>query len=190
MHAKTLKEQGFYVYEHVLGLCDPIFAYDIVCLYAIFEHIPNVQEFLAELKRWIHPGSLIFVEMPNLQEPLVSYYDVPNYRDFFYRDYHLYYFSAKSLQKLLGKHGYECETWPIQVASLTNHFHWMHHGNKQGSTNDMVNVSLPAPLRNEVTPKGSGFSTLLDRVDDYYRALLQREGVGDILMCKAWLSDE
>jgi SAM-dependent methyltransferase len=189
-YVASLREQGFHVWDDVLKNLTPPFQYDIVCMYAVLEHIPHVQGFLQELKRWIHRDSLIFIELPNLQEPLVRYYDIPSYRNFFYREYHLYTFSEKSLRLLLEKAGYACETWPIQVASLTNHFHWMYMGHGQGSTNDMVNVTLPKPYLNRDTLAGRDFHEILDGVDDYYRQQLEQNGIGDILACKTWLSGD
>ena len=185
-HIKVLRDMGFHVWDDVLTNIEPTIQYDVVCMYALIEHIPKVGEFLVHLRRWLSNEAIVFIETPNLMDPLVCFYDVPAYRDFFYRAYHLYTFSDRALRLLLCKTGYECETWPIQVASITNHFHWLHTGTKQRSMNDMVNVVLPRPLRRRQIPSGEDFYALLDALDDSYREMLEQAGIGDILMSKAW----
>lgn len=145
VHAASLRQMGYQVWDRDLTELEPPAPYDVVCMYAVLEHIPNAVDFLRHLRSWLHEGSVVFIETPNLMEPLVSFYDVPAYRDFFYREYHLYNFTAVPPQALLAEAGFACRSWPVQVASLTNHFHWLHTGTKQASMNEMVNVSLPRP---------------------------------------------
>jgi hypothetical protein len=54
----------------------------------------------------------------------------------------------------------------------------------------MVNVTLPKPYLNRDTPTGRDFHKILDAVDDFYRQQLEQNGIGDILVCKAWLSGD
>ena len=182
VHASSLREQGFHVIDKDLAGIEPATQYDVVCMFAVLEHIPHVVGYMQMLKKWLHKDSVVIIETPNRMEPLVSFYDVPEYRNFFYREYHLYNFNEASLQALLAKAGFNSKTCPLQVASLTNHFHWLHTGTKQSSMNDMVNVVLPRPLLHSTTPSGQDFHALLDSLDDHYRKLLQEVGVGDILL--------
>lgn len=80
--------------------------FDAITLYHVLEHIPELNPLLSELRRVLKPqtGTLV-IEVPNgeglqsrLQKaewPYVHPYD------------HLYYFSARSLPKLLRKHGFQ-----------------------------------------------------------------------------------
>lgn len=185
LHIDLLRNKGYFVYDKPLTDLEPKSPYDIVCLYAVLEHVPKIKHFLEHLKNWIHQETILFFEMPNAMEPLLRFYDVPEYRNFFYREYHLYTFSESTIQLLFNELGFECKLWPLQVASITNHFHWLHEGKGQQSMNDMVNVTLPKKLINEETPKGDDFLSLLDKVDDFYRKTLENSGVGDILLCQA-----
>lgn len=187
-HVNNLRKEGFKIWDCLLHEMTPEGPYDIICMFALLEHVPKVMKFLNDLKsRFTHEKTQIFIEVPNLLDPLTSCYDVPEYRDFFYREYHLYYFTEKSLSKLLNKVGFNYETEPLLQASITNHFHWMHQGKGQATTTDMSNVVLPRVALMDKTPAGSGFMHILDKVDDLYREFLLKEGIGDLLACRAWL---
>ncbi|MBW2004221.1 MAG: class I SAM-dependent methyltransferase [Deltaproteobacteria bacterium] len=187
-HVNNLRKEGVKIWDCFLHEMTPEGPYDIICLFALLEHVPKVMKFLNDLKsRFTHEKTQIFIEVPNLLDPLTSCYDVREYRDFFYREYHLYYFSEKSLNKLINKAGFNCQTEPLLQASLTNHFHWMHEGKGQATTTDMSNVVLPRAALMDKTPAGNAFMDILDKVDDFYRELLLKEGIGDLLACRAWL---
>jgi 2-polyprenyl-3-methyl-5-hydroxy-6-metoxy-1,4-benzoquinol methylase len=185
---ELLGKQGIPVWDKPIQECEPVRPYDIIVMHALLEHIPRISDFLEDLKRFMHDGSMIFFSVPHGLDPLTSYFDVPNYRDHFYREYHFYYFTEKSMGKLLENAGFECELSPHVVASLTNHFHWMHKEKGQSGTAEFTNVILPKPLRREQTPSGRLFSEILDEVDDLYREKLQQAGVGDELYGRMWLA--
>ena len=124
-HVQTLRDQGFPVFDNPLEALQPDSPYDVVCMFALLEHLPKVNEFLIHLKRFLHSRSLVFIEVPDLLDPLCTYFDVSEYREFYYREYHLYYFTERSLQRLLEKAGFHCEFQHLMQASLTNHFHWL-----------------------------------------------------------------
>ena len=184
---KELRRAGIPVWDKPLQECRPDEPFDIVIMHALLEHIPRVVDFLEDLKRFIRPGSMVFIAVPHGLDPIASFYDVPAYRDFFFREYHLYYFTEKSLQKLLTKAGFECVFTPHQAASITNHFHWIHMAKGQSGSADYTSVKLSSPLLREVTPGGRKFTDILADVDDFYRLKLQEAGVGDLLHCRAWL---
>lgn len=187
-YVQKLKSEGFKIWS-----CDPAemridAPYDIVSMHAFLEHIPNILDFLTGLKKIIHKRSQIFIEIPNLRDPLAYYYDIENYRNFFYRKYHLYYFTETSLGKLLKKAGFDSEIKPLQAASISNHFHWLHQKKGQANTNEMVKITLPNALLQDKMPNGKSFDKLLDEVDNFYRQKLVEAGIGDLLSCRAWLS--
>ena len=184
---QNLRQEGFKIWQCQIEELKPEYPYDIICMYAILEHIPNVLEFLLTFKgEFIHSGSQLFIEVPNLMNPLVSCYDIEKFRNFYYRQYHLYYFTEKSLGKLLKKVGFKHETKPLIQASITNHFHWMHKEKGQ-TTTDMTNVVLPQPALMNMAPSGKRFMDLLNQVDDFYRDLMLKNGIGDLIACRAWI---
>ena len=185
-HVQKLREAGIPAWDRPLGDCEAGQPFDVVVMHAALEHVPRVKDFLMDLKRFLHPESVLFLAVPHGLDPLASYYDVPNYRDFYFREYHLYYFTEKSLGRLLTDCGYGFECVPRLAASMTNHFKWLYSGEGDSGASGYTNVNLPRELLRAETPEGRDFRDILEEVDDFYRLKLQEAGVGDLLHCRAW----
>ena len=84
----------------------PTAYFDAITLYHVLEHIPALNPLLSELRRVLKPqtGTLV-IEVPN-GEGLQSRLQKAEWPYVHPRD-HLYYFSARSLPKLLRKHGFQ-----------------------------------------------------------------------------------
>lgn len=182
-----LRKEGIPVWDRPLDEIEPDEPFDIVCMHALLEHVPNVRTFLGDLKRFISINSKIFISVPHGLDPLTSFYDVEAYRRFFYREYHLYYFTERSMKRLMESCGYTVECSCTIMASLTNHFHWLYRKKGQKGREEFTSLILPVPLRREYAPTGARFMKILNDVDDFYRKRLEEEGVGDLLHCRAEL---
>ena len=79
--------------------------FDAITLYHVLEHVSELNPFLSELRRVLKPrtGTLV-IEVPN-GESLQSRLQKAEWPYVHPHD-HLYYFSARSLPKLLQKHGF------------------------------------------------------------------------------------
>ncbi len=83
----------------------PTAYFDAVTIYHVLEHISELNPFLAEIRRVLKPhiGKLV-IEVPN-GGSLKSRLQKADWAYVHPRD-HLYYFSARTLSKLLWKHGF------------------------------------------------------------------------------------
>ena len=83
----------------------PAAHFDAITLYHVLEHVPELNPLLRELRRILKPqtGTLV-IEVPN-GKSLQSRLQKADWPYVHPRD-HLYYFSARSLPKLLQKHGF------------------------------------------------------------------------------------
>ncbi|MGD2118688.1 MAG: class I SAM-dependent methyltransferase [Chromatiales bacterium] len=178
-----LRSEGFTCYDVMIDEMEAPRQYDIVCMFAVLEHVPLVRNFLDRLKNYLHPDSHVFIEVPNLNNPLVSGVDIPEFRNFYYRSIHLYYFTPTSLGKLLGQEGFAFNLHTSQQASITNHFHWMHKHQGQANGNYMTSVEPPVTILDKLPMRD-----VLGKVDDYYRDLLEQNDMGDLLSAHAKLS--
>jgi 2-polyprenyl-3-methyl-5-hydroxy-6-metoxy-1,4-benzoquinol methylase len=173
---KLLREEGFTCYDVMIDEMEPPKQYDIVCMYALLEHVPNVQEFLSHLKKYVKPGGHIFIEVPNRKNVLVNGFDIEEFKTHYYRPVHLYYFTPKSLGKLLEQSGFNFEIRTFQQASITNLFHWLNF--KKGQPNAQALTSVTLPL---VANESSAITEALEKVDDFYREQLINANEGDLL---------
>ncbi len=180
---EKLRSEGITCHDVMINEMEAPRQYDVVCMFAVLEHVPNVRDFLTSLKNYLHEDSQIFFEVPNLNDPLVSGVDIEEFRNFYYRPIHLYYFTPKSLGKLLNQAGFECAIHTSQQASITNHFHWMHNRTGQPNANYMTSVQPPVNVFEKLP-----MAEILEKVDDYYRTLLEENMMGDLLSAHARLN--
>ena len=76
-------------------------------------------------------GKLV-VEVPNVDDALVSVYRVPAYVRFYYQKAHLYYFSRETLANTFALAGLEGSIEGVQRYDLSNHLRWMLTGEPGG----------------------------------------------------------
>lgn len=78
--------------------------FDLVTLNHVLEHIAHVDPFLAEVRRVLAPGGLLFVAVPNVRAWLF-YLRRENYA-WTFQDDHFLHFSPGTLRRLLTRHGF------------------------------------------------------------------------------------
>ena len=123
-------------------------------------------------REYLKDNGVLYIEVPNLHDVLVSIYDLPNHKNFYYHSAHLYYFSKKSLNILFEKAGFEGHLYFMQDYSILNHFHWILNDMPQSSC--MQGLCTPEfPFQKRVTDDiKSRMNTLLRRFNEEYKQLL------------------
>jgi len=111
---------------------DEATVYDLLVLFHVLEHVRNPPDYLIGLRRFLHRNSTLVIEVPNVEDALVSLYDIPSYRSFYFQKAHLYYFSLHTLASTLAKAGYSQRIIGIQRYDLSNHIRWMLTGQPGG----------------------------------------------------------
>lgn len=102
--------------------------YDVVCSFQVMEHVVDPASFLRELHQSAKKGGTIFIEVPNLYDPLMSVWNVSSYNKFFYHSAHLHYFTEKSLRKTAIDAGFTSDQIEInftQDYNILNHLNWI-----------------------------------------------------------------
>ncbi|CAM3317647.1 Demethylmenaquinone methyltransferase [Flavobacterium longum] len=81
----------------------PDHSFDVITMWHVLEHVPDVNSQIITLKRLLKPGGTIVVAVPNYKSYDANYYgeywaayDVPR---------HLWHFSRTAIEKLFGSHG-------------------------------------------------------------------------------------
>lgn len=99
--AKTLAENKGVVFTDDIFVL-PNASFDVITMWHVLEHVPNLEEYIANLKRLLKPGGTIIIAVPNYKSFDAHYYgrfwaayDVPR---------HLWHFSKKSIQRLFSDH--------------------------------------------------------------------------------------
>ncbi len=81
--------------------------FDIITMWHVLEHIPNLNEILTELKKHLNPGGTLIIAVPNHLSYDANYYgkywaayDVPR---------HLWHFNPDSIKRLVNNFGMKIE---------------------------------------------------------------------------------
>lgn len=111
--------------------------FDKIFMFHVLEHINNPIEYLKNLKKYLKKDGLLFIEVPNNDDALLSLYNIQEFRDFYYQNAHLWYFNDKSLNYVLDKSGYNIDINFIQRYGLSNHLNWL--SNKKPGDNKLYN---------------------------------------------------
>ena len=78
---------------------------DVITMWHVLEHVPNLEHQMSELKRMIKPNGTIIIAVPNFNSFDANYYG--KYWAAFDVPIHLWHFSKTAIQKLFSKHDLE-----------------------------------------------------------------------------------
>lgn len=109
-------------------------AFDVVLLYYVLEHVKDPVAFLKGIRPLLAgASSRLVIEVPNVDEALVSLYASCAYDAFVWQRAHCSYFSVATLGRALTEAGYHSEFRPVQRYDLSNHLHWLAKGEPGGA---------------------------------------------------------
>jgi hypothetical protein len=136
-----LKEMGHEVYnsmDELRSLCKMKF--DIVISFFVLEHIRDTKIFLLDQLKLIKENGIVIAEVPCVNDPLTSLYDILAFEDFYWSIAHHYYFCPKSISIVLDQLNCVYEIIPEQRYDLSNHLIWMQKGKPggQGHYSDII----------------------------------------------------
>jgi SAM-dependent methyltransferase len=106
--------------------------FDAIALYYVVEHLRDPAEYLANLRSRLNAGGRLLIEVPNVQDALLSLYKLPAFGSFYWQRAHYHNFSRATLTSVLERAGYRVETHPVQRYDLSNHMVWMIEGRPGG----------------------------------------------------------
>ncbi len=92
-------------------------SFEVITMWHVLEHVPNLEEYLNELKRLIKPSGVIVIAVPNFKSFDANYYgkywaafDVPR---------HIWHFSKTAIEKLFSEKGMKLtEVLPMKFDSF------------------------------------------------------------------------
>ncbi|HEY41124.1 MAG TPA: class I SAM-dependent methyltransferase [Dehalococcoidia bacterium] len=175
------KKCGVKVYNRPLEKTDvPLEYFDIVFMLDVLEHIEDPINYLGAVRKYIRPGGYIYIEVDNIDDSLLTVYEVKEYADFYYREPHLFYFSPETLRGVVEKSGFIGETKTLQQYNFINQINWILTGEPQSSASD--GMSAPVLVRSPQVPDETRaiFNKWIKKVDKEYKALLNSHNLGDI----------
>jgi SAM-dependent methyltransferase len=160
-------------------------------MYQVLEHIWDPVRFLEEVYRKLKPGGMLFIEVPTLRNPLVSLYDIPEFKDFWFQKPHLYYFKEETLARVIREAGFQIvEMFPVMEVSFLNHVNWILRKKPMVSRKDCMDSKLPiddaAVAERELLHE---INVLFSQFDRQYMKKLEDAKYGDLIFCACRVGD-
>ena len=154
--------------------------FDYIVMIFVLEHIAEPVEFLNHLMKFLKPNGKFIILVPNIQDALVNFYEIPEFRKFYYCIEHLYYYNLKTIKQLFDKVGLKGEIKTIQEYPITNHINWAYLrkpsdvlASRKGIPNIPVVDSIPL----------DDWETLWRKFNQLYQEFLTSHGYGDRIWC-------
>lgn len=108
--------------------------FEAVGLFHVLEHIRQPHELLRLLRGVVAPGGVLIIEVPSLEDPLLSLYRLDAYQKFYFQSQHPFVYSSRSLKRLLVAARWEVPHLLFhQRYGLENHLTWMLEGRPGGT---------------------------------------------------------
>src|SRR5207247_2243429 len=136
--------------------------FDRVFIWHTLEHLRDPQQFLRDVARILRPGGEVFIELPNVDDALLTVYRLRSFKAFYFQPAHSYYFSRATMRRALEQAGLRSDVRMLQRYSLVNHLNWIIHGRPQPDPSFAVSGPLVV-------------------ADAVYRATLRSTGRADTL---------
>lgn len=107
--------------------------FDVICSFHVLEHIKDPFSFLRMCSEHLNRKGFIIIEVPNIEDPLLSLYNCTAFKNFYFQPMHPYIYSLKTLRYVFGWAGLkEVEIIFHQRYGLDNHLAWLSKGTPRG----------------------------------------------------------
>lgn len=98
--------------------------------------------FLSQIKKLNHKESLVIIEVPSLDDPLLSIYKNLNYKSFYFQAQHPFIYSRKSLNRVMEFNNFKTlENIPHQRYGLENHLQWLSNSKPAGGNKEFLDFT-------------------------------------------------
>ena len=148
--------------------------FDYIAFFQVLEHTQDPVEFLKDVRKVLKRGGKLFIEVPNLYDPLLHLWPVEAYNKFYYHEAHTFYFSEKSLKIALKKAGFtNVKMHYLQDYNLLNNLYWYFNNGPQKDC--VFGLSAPNVKFLEKSEKaGRQINRLFKKADKEYKKILAK----------------
>jgi len=183
-NAKLVNEKlGIKVYTEPIEKTDiPLGSLDLITVFQTLEHIEDPINFLQIIGKYLKPEGYLCIEVPNIQDALISIFNVGAYSDFYFKEPHLFYFSPKTLSMILKKAGFRGALKTTQRYNFINQMNWLLTGNPQKSAD--IGMRKPKLVTSDSVEKEikDEFNKWIQKVNEEYKQLLKKYNLGESIL--------
>lgn len=131
LYRKYANERGIRTYVDLSEVAEQRF--DLILAYYVLEHLRTPVEYLGRFHNLLGPGGNLAIEVPNVDDALVCFYQLDSFDCFYWQKAHYFYYSHRTLTMVLRRAGFNgIEVIPEQRYDISNHIHWLLKGEPGG----------------------------------------------------------
>lgn len=155
---------------------------DLITVFQVLEHIEDPINFLTVIRKYLKPEGYLCIEVPNIQDALISVFNLSSYADFYFKEPHLFYYSPKTLSMVLEKAGFRGKIKTIQRYNFINQINWILTGRFQRSAE--LGMAKPKLVISDLADKKikDEFNKWIEKIDGEYKQLLRKYNLGETIL--------
>ena len=155
-------------------------SFDYITMMYVLEHIAKPQEFLKSLAKFLKPKGKFVILVPNAEDALINFYDIPEFKNFYYCIEHLFYYTPATIRRLFSERALSGTIETIQEYPITNHLNWVYR--RKPSDTLASRRGVPDVATNATAPNDA-WRALWKKIDALYKNFLKANRYGDRLWC-------
>ncbi|MBW1740217.1 MAG: class I SAM-dependent methyltransferase [Deltaproteobacteria bacterium] len=152
--------------------------FDFITMIYVLEHIAEPVDFLNHVKQFLKSDGKLIVLVPNAKDPLVNFYDIPEFKLFYFCIEHLFYFTPKTLKVVFELAQLDGSIKTLQEYPLANHLNW---GFRCKPTDTLASRSGLPDIKLQESALSAEWKKLWESFDIRYKEFLAKNGYGDRL---------
>lgn len=155
--------------------------FDLITLNQVLEHIYEPKIFIKQILTLLKKGGHLVIEVPSITNAIVSLYKSESFKEFWFQDPHLYYYSPFTMKNLLKEFVNEeqIQIEIFQETSFINHYNWTKFNSKTSNRSEAISNNFPLKLDNNVKHK---IENLYEEFNIKYKQILEDNSFGDTLL--------
>lgn len=177
------RELGIKTYTEPIEETDLSLEYfDLITAFQVLEHVDDPIQFLTTLSKYLKPDGYLYIEVPNINDALISMYNIESYCDFWYREPHIFYYSPKTLSTMLERSGFKGDISTIQRYNFVNQMNWILTGSPQESADIGMSKSILISSDSVDEQIKTEFNQWIQRIDEEYKQILNKYNLGESII--------
>lgn len=121
-------------YEDINYLIQKNVQFDTIFLFHVFEHMINPIGFLKKIKLLLKEDGCLIIEVPSVDDALISLYDIKEFKNFYFQIQHPFYYNEYSLRYIFEVNNYNInKVIHHQRYGIDNHLNWLKNKTQGGN---------------------------------------------------------
>lgn len=161
--------------------------FDYITMIFVLEHIAEPITLLSYLKNFLKPTGKLLILVPNAQDALLKFYDIPEFKHFYYCIEHLFYYTPNTIKEVFKQAGLKGNIDTIQEYPITNHLNW---GYRQKPADTLASRRSIPDIPLACADMDYKWEEFWLSINQQYKQFLQKNNYGDRIWCEVGLNKE